>query len=134
MIIQNAYVMKTTKLILSIALVALTVTSFGRIGEPSIVNENDMVVESWMLSPFEAMENDLVLECWMSKAFDIAERDLAIENWMTTPFDELDEPLTLEDWMIKPFATDVLALETWMSIPFQVETGKYNAVMMAASE
>ncbi len=62
--------MKTTKLFLSIALVALTVISFG------MNNENNNV----------EFENELEIESWMTVSFQADGDDLAIENWMTLPF------------------------------------------------
>jgi hypothetical protein len=102
--------MKTTKLFLSIALVALTVISFGMNNKTeNIVFENELVMENWMSDPFEEMESDLVMENWMTVPFEAMDNDLVVENWMTSPFGlgtEL-EALTLESWMTTPFeATD----------------------------
>ena len=104
--------MKTTKLFLSIALVALTAISFGMNGEGDRIEfEDELVMESWMSDPFEAMENDLVVENWMTRPFKTItmESELAMESWMTSPFGlgtEL-EALTLESWMTTPLvATD----------------------------
>jgi hypothetical protein len=111
--------MKTTKTILSIALIALTSSLFARIAEPEancnccpsdveVVLEQDMSLETWMSVPFE----ESVLE---------AEIDLV--NWMVTPFEaSLDANLVLETWMATPFETSLdgeLTLEKWMSVPFK---------------
>ncbi len=80
--------MKTTKLFLSIALVALTVTSFGRISDLSNTEfENNLVMESWMASPFEGIGSDLVVESWMVSPFEAMESDVVVECWMSTPFE-----------------------------------------------
>jgi hypothetical protein len=86
--------MKTTKLFLSIALVALTAISFGMYNETeNIVFENELVMECWMASPFEATESEPVLEDWMSSPFGLgAELEaLTLESWMTTPFEATDD-------------------------------------------
>lgn len=101
--------MKISKLILSIALVALTATVFGRIGEPEadcnccpsdIFMEQDLGVENWMIEPFESsFENDLAMESWMSEPFDAYfENELSMESWMTTPFEVVEETV-IEEWM-----------------------------------
>jgi len=87
--------MKTTKLFLSIALVALTAISYGKISEPitecdccptEIVYEQEMDMENWMSVPFEndVMESDLNLENWMSVPFEVSVEDevLSLESWM----------------------------------------------------
>ena len=91
--------MKTSKLFLSIALVALTAITSGRISEPitgeeccasDVVYEQAQDLENWMSVPFEysMMESDLDLESWMSEPFEYSfmESDLVLENWMSEPF------------------------------------------------
>ncbi len=83
--------MKTTKIFLSIALVALTTSLFGRINEPNadcnccpndVIIEQEMNIEGWMIEPFEAsIDNDLLLEEWMTSPFDTSEESL-VEEWM----------------------------------------------------
>ena len=95
--------MKTTKLYLSIALVALTITSFAKTSESSdLAMEQDLFLESWMASPFEsaAIDNELVLENWMTSPFEmgIEIEGLQLECWMTTPF-EVTEDRGVEVWM-----------------------------------
>ena len=101
--------MKISKLILSIALVALTTTVFGRIAEPEadcnccpadIFMEQDLSVENWMIEPFESsVESDLAMESWMSVPFDAYfESELSLESWMTTPFEVVEETV-VEEWM-----------------------------------
>ena len=92
--------MKTTKLFLSIALVALAATSFGSTTEG--VCEEALELENWMSAPFEAglLEGNLVMEDWMSVPFEegVAEEGLSLESWMTTPF-ETPEDTEVEQWM-----------------------------------
>lgn len=101
--------MKISKLILSITLVALATTVFGRITEPEadsyccpadIFMEQDLSVENWMIEPFEpSVEIDLAMESWMSEPFDTYfENELSLETWMTTPFETVGETV-IEDWM-----------------------------------
>ena len=93
---QNARVMKTTRTILSIALVALTTTLFARIDEPNadcnccpneveLIMEQDQGLENWMVEPFEAsIDKELSLEEWMTLPFEssIEEEQLRVESWM----------------------------------------------------
>lgn len=137
---QNARVMKTTKLFLSIALVALTVISFGKTNVTDNVDfENELIMESWMASPFEASEADLVVENWMTLPFQSDENDLVVENWMTTPFQNiiLEEELIVENWMTSPFGLgselEALALESWMSTPFEATDDNCSGALMAAA-
>jgi hypothetical protein len=83
--------MKTTKLFLSIALVALTTAAFGHFNSSSdIVLESELSLESWMVTQFEStvLEEDLSMESWMVAPFEsnVLEEDLAMEAWMYTPF------------------------------------------------
>lgn len=128
--------MRTTKTILSIALVALTTSLFARISEPEagcnccptevvtdVVIEMDLHLENWMSIPFEgiALETEVPIEHWMVAPFEAGiETDIALENWMLTPFESsLDNELTLENWMLVPFKSSIeseeLQLESWMA-------------------
>jgi hypothetical protein len=102
--------MKTTKLILSITLVALTISTFGRVESNNL--DNEITIESWMASPFEAdaVENNLTLENWMTSPFEAVslENDVALENWMISPFETGVEQLNLECWMVTPFDVEAL--------------------------
>ena len=102
--------MKTTKLYLSIALVALTAISYGRISEPiagedcctsEVVYEQAQDLEDWMSVPFKSMiENSMDMEIWMSVPFEagVIDEVLSIESWMTTSF-EVTEDIEVENWM-----------------------------------
>lgn len=123
--------MKTTKLLISIALVALTALSYGRIAENNtrdnynsaeMIVEQELVIENWMTVSFEnsASDNDLYLEHWMAVPFGSSdlESDLDLEHWMTVPFvaKSIENDLCLENWMMIPFETtrDNKA-ESWMA-------------------
>jgi hypothetical protein len=128
---QNAGVMRTTRLFLSIALVALTATSFGRIADNNnrrdyntveMIVEQGLDMESWMTIPFENsdLESDLDLEHWMAVPFEIGDenRDLCLENWMSVPFEtnSIENDLCLENWMTIPFeTTQENEAEQWMT-------------------
>ncbi len=123
--------MKTTKLLISIALVALTALSYGRIAENNnrrdnntaeMIVEQELVMENWMAVPFgnSDLESDLDLEHWMAVPFEIGDenKDLCLENWMSVPFvaNSIENDLCLENWMMIPFETtrDNKA-ESWMA-------------------
>jgi hypothetical protein len=113
--------MKTTKLFLSIALVALTVISFGMNSEGDRLEfENELTMEDWMASPFEATESELVIELWMTLPFVSTENDLVMESWMTSPFGLGTE-------------LEALTLESWMTTPFDVIDENCTGVLMAAA-
>ena len=72
-----------------ILLVAFTTISFAE----DVVVEEELIIESWMTTPFENMsETELVLEEWMVIPFEniVVENELALETWMTTPFEVSD--------------------------------------------
>jgi len=125
---QNARVMKISKLILSIALVALTTTLFGRLGEPEadcnccppgVFMDQDLSLENWMATPFDAnFESELLLEGWMNLPFEVGmDSDLTQEYWMLLPFDrEAEAELFVEAWMTSPFKTvEEPVVEQWMA-------------------
>jgi len=106
--------MKTTKLFLIIAVVTLTVISYGSNYEPIVgrayslydeVNEQALELEEWMAEPFESnfSENNVDLENWMSAPFEsnYADGDVTLECWMSLPFKSnyAEEDLVLENWM-----------------------------------
>jgi len=116
----------TLLLLLSIALVSLTATSFGQLSSYEQLSVEERLffkrnkeltyysadyksefirIESWMTEPFESgfAEEALYLESWMTEPFKsgFAEEDLYLESWMTTPFESCiaEEELILESWM-----------------------------------
>ena len=127
--------MKTTKLILSIALVALTATSFGQLSnfkEKMFAKRNNTVaiytanytnnesrIESWMHDlrswasdrrTSEECSAPVVAESFVIESVDVVyEEELFTETWMSAPFetDLYEEALNLESWMSAPFETDV---------------------------
>ena len=120
--------MKTTKTFLTIALVALTTTLFGRIGEPEadcnccppeVIMDQVLSVENWMIETFEnSFENELALEGWMSSPFEVGmDSDQTLEYWMSLPFDtDAEAELFVESWMTSPFKTaEEPLVEQWMA-------------------
>jgi len=109
-----------TKIFLTVILTAIfTVIASGKT-TGTVVEDNELVVEAWMSTPFfvaeeaaEAVfEADLVVEEWMAVPFEsrIAENELALENWMTVPFEvTLQEEDVLECWMVTPFEVTVIS-------------------------
>ena len=69
--------------------------------EPQLLEE-DLCVESWMVSPFESVcyEEEIWLESWMAEPFSefLGEEELSIESWMKSPF-LIEEELVVEEWM-----------------------------------
>lgn len=104
--------MKITKelfgIISRVTAVVLFLLAFTTISFAGDVVEDELIVESWMTTPFENMaEAELTMEEWMVTPFEIGagEEELALETWMVTPFESsvIDAELALEDWMIAPF-------------------------------
>lgn len=113
--------MKTTKIYISIIMVALTTSSFGIHHSPNNTEQNmaydlreitslddEFTVESWMSKPFEEvlLENGISLEEWMQVPFEtpVEEGNIILEDWMRTPFEVSvnEENLKVEDWMTNP--------------------------------
>ena len=104
--------MKITKelfgIISRVSAVVMLLAAFTTISFAGDVVEDELIVESWMTTPFEKMaEAELTLEEWMVTPFEISaiERELALETWMVTPFENsvVEAELALEDWMTAPF-------------------------------
>lgn len=115
--------MKTTKLFLSIALLALTVVAFGKTSETEYTAiETELTMENWMSDPFNSMENDPLIETWMSSPFVSPEfeEEIFIESWMTSSFGLGTE-------------LETLALESWMTAPFEATNDNCPEALMAAS-
>ena len=126
--------MKTTKIILSIALVALTATSFGQLSsiKDRIFSKRNTEV-AYYTADYKAESSRI--ENWMgdlrSWASDKISRDAyeAPEVYRTIIIEQADvvyeEELGLENWMSAPFessvAEDELFLESWMSTPFECD-------------
>lgn len=73
------------------AIVVTLIFAFSPLqGSAHLVDEGEIMVESWMTSPFEsvAAEDELVVEEWMTAPFEsvAAEDELVLEEWMTTPW------------------------------------------------
>ena len=106
--------MKITKelngIISRVSAVVILLVDFTAISFAGDVAEDELIVESWMTTPFD----------------NTAEAELTMEEWMVIPFEisALEGELALETWMVTPFENSVieaeLALETWMTTPFEV--------------
>ena len=99
-----------TRTISRVSAVVILLVAFTAISFAGDLVEDELVVESWMTTPFEnTAEAELTLEDWMVTPFEIsaAEGELALETWMATPF-------------VNSVVEAELALETWMTTPFEV--------------
>ncbi len=137
--------MKTTKnLILSLALIALTASSFGQLSsikerlfhkQPNKVEyitaeyntSESRRIENWMYDLRSWSSNressDAYVAPVVSSTFTVEnidvvyEEELRLENWMTNSFDCFvsEEDLTIEAWMTTPFeAAEEIEMEDWM--------------------
>jgi hypothetical protein len=139
--------MKTTKIIISITLVALATATLGQQGfaKKRIFSGIDrqyknLSYESAYMAPYASLNfhnagtdyiriEEAGIEEWMTVPFESSrpENALMVEDWMTTPFETevVEKELCLEDWMTAPFETEVvekeLCLEDWMITPFETE-------------
>ena len=93
--------MKITKelngIISRVSAVVILLVAFTTISFAEDVVEDELIVESWMTTPFDNnAETELALEEWMVTPFEISavEGELALETWMTTPFEVSDCLLT----------------------------------------
>ncbi len=135
-------IMKTTKLILSIALVALATAAMGQrtlLMEQSQPNQNDQVayftanasehsnIDIWRYDTEGGTSKKvswIVYEApvvtrtiFVQQAEILYEEDISTEKWMTAPFESsvAEEELHLESWMTSPFkAFQVIKVEEWM--------------------
>ncbi len=88
-----------------------------------IVNENEIVTESWMTEPFSnELEAGQTVESWMTEPFsNEVEAGQAVESWMTEPFNnELEAGQTIEPWMTNEFYKEIepaIEVEDWMITP-----------------
>ena len=123
--------MKTTRIIISIAIIALASTTSAqwnqlkdrllndRYDQTAIayteIRDDVMIRERTVYGPANShashassvdmiYEKELDMESWMTEAFDTGlEEELQLENWMTESFLPAEESLELESWMTRPF-------------------------------
>jgi hypothetical protein len=130
---KNASIMKTTKIIISIFVIALATTTSAQWNQlkDHLFNahidhhviaytdvRDDVIIRERMVAGLPhsnayrtglvemIYEKEVALESWMTEAFDTGlENELQIEEWMTLPFSLADseEELQLESWMSTPF-------------------------------
>lgn len=91
-----------------VSAVVILLVAFAAISFAGDVVEDELIVESWMVTPFDnTSEAELALEEWMVTPFEISafEGELALETWMVIPFENsvVEAELALEDWMTTPF-------------------------------
>ena len=130
--------MRTTKITLITALIAMGAILYGQAEQVEFMNAN-YVEES---SRFENLvHNYLCLTerserngynepvIYMSYKVDLVdvvyEEYYSTEPWMTTPFESsvAEADLNVEEWMTRPFGNSVeeskLTIEKWMTLPFE---------------
>jgi hypothetical protein len=76
-----------------VSAVVILLVAFAAISFAGDVVEDELIVESWMTTPFEnTSEAELTMEDWMVTPFEssVVEAELALETWMTTPFEISD--------------------------------------------
>ena len=76
-----------------VSAVVILLVAFATISFAGDIVEDELIVESWMTTPFEnTSESELTLEDWMVTPFEsiVVEAELALEDWMTTPFEDAD--------------------------------------------
>jgi hypothetical protein len=76
-----------------VSAVVILLVAFAAISFAGDVVEDELIVESWMTTPFEnTSEAELTMEDWMVTPFEssVVEAELALETWMTTPFEIAD--------------------------------------------
>ena len=127
--------MKTIKIFLSIAGVALSTFCFGQL--PSQSSDDSLLYSSYYnlasnrvehhVNQFPATNRygDHFEDPVLTKTYFIPiEFDLEVEEWMTAPFESTyyEEELVLESWMLSPFENtyyeEELLIESWMTKPF----------------
>jgi hypothetical protein len=82
-----------TRTISRVSAIVILLVAFAAISFAADVVEDELIVESWMTTPFEnTAEAELTMEDWMVIPFEISaiEGELALETWMTTPFEITD--------------------------------------------
>jgi hypothetical protein len=151
---NNARVMKTTKILISSALLALATTTFGQLGaikerlraekaEQVQYHQVGFTIHSNHGQKFPGLESLLnrvdadiydspVVEqtIFASQAEVTYTYEIGLESWMSTPFeaDFAGEGLFLESWMAVPFEIEVdeeeLYMESWMTEPFDTEVAE----------
>jgi len=134
--------MKTTKLILSIALVALTTTAFAqhifnseRVSPKQYhqiahffadKNPENNRIEIWMhdfqgraskKASWDVYEAPVVTRTLFVEQVEVIyEEGLRLESWMTAPFESnlAEEELNVEPWMTAPFENDIAEEELFL--------------------
>ena len=126
--------MKTTKITLITALIALGAILFGQADQVQYINTSyaekscrfENLVSNYLSMTDRAERNGykepVVYMSYMVNQADVVyEENYETEAWMTTPFESsVDESdLNVEAWMTAPFkAGDHIEIESWMTAAF----------------
>lgn len=151
-------VMKTSKLIFSIVLLALGTAAFSQdsfserkngteFSQVQYTAENSRISHGVgdFLDKFLRPEKTPSLEPVVTMSFILDQPDVVyeeiycLESWMTAPFqsDVPESDLYMEPWMRKPFSYNILepglTVESWMTAPFEtVESIEMESWMTTA--
>jgi hypothetical protein len=120
--------MKTTKIFITTALIALATTAFTQMRTETMAYHTASKEITFAKAEIERTEARLAALALHTSQVDLI---YAIESgmklWINPPVeaDMENENMEMESWMIEPFypeeANDELKLETWMSTPFESE-------------
>ena len=129
--------MKTTKITLITAMIALGAILYGQTKEVQFINTNYAVKSSRfenLVYNFQNltertervgyMEPVVYMSYTVKQADVVYEENYGIEAWMTSPFKSsmAETDLDMEAWMVAPFenryADADLSIEKWMTTPF----------------
>jgi hypothetical protein len=137
--------MRTTKITLITALIAMGAILYGQAEQVEFRNANyvekssrfENLVQNYLCLTERSERNgynEPVI--YMSYKVDLVdvvyEEYYSTEPWMTTPFESsvAEADLSVEEWMTRPFGSSVekskLTIEKWMTIPF--EAAEYIAI------
>ena len=111
--------MKKSLIILTLALgiataaQAIQFSAFRLIADFSMVVENEIYVQDWMLnsesfisSSEQSFEDEIEVKSWMLETWNkneapvASESEIVLEDWMLNASDEENKTIALEDWML----------------------------------
>ena len=126
--------MKTTKIILITALVALGTALFGQTSQVELITVNQTAKSSIfenLVTGFlsltertareEYHEPVVYISYTVNQADVVYEKEYSTESWMSSPFEcsVYEADLCLETWMTTPFeAAETIEIEDWMTTAF----------------
>jgi len=137
--------MRTTKITLITALIAMGAILYGQAEQVEFRNANyvekssrfENLVHNYLCLTERSERNGynepVVYMSYKVDLVDVVfEEYCGTEPWMTTPFESsvAEADLSVEEWMTRPFGSSVekskLTIEKWMTIPF--EAAEYIAI------